>query len=316
MKKVFKSIGVLLILTLMTISVVLGVFYKKDVPLEEIKAEYSLPNSQYVEVNGMPVHYVVDGTGTKDLVLLHGTGSSLHTWQQWVDLMKNEYRIIRLDLPGFGLTGPNPDDRYDIASYMVFLETFFDKMELGDFHLGGNSFGGLLAWNYALKSDSVDKLLLLNASGYERKGVPIPLGFKLAKNPITAPLMRHITPKSVVEKTVLDAFEDDTKVTDEMVDRYYDLLLREGNRDGMVGKSQQIKFNEGGNPKDIRNKTLIMWGDKDGVVPAAHAYNFHKDIKGSELVMYKRMGHLPMEEHAEQSARDVLEFLHEDVAAN
>ncbi len=314
-KKTLVILLSIILLLIIALGVFIGLNYHADGDLAELKEKYSLENSKFINIKNMPVHYTIDGTGEKTLVLLHGTGSSLHTWNSWLEEFKDYYRVIRLDLPGFGLTGPNPKGRYDRIFYSIFLETFVDKLNLGKFHLAGNSFGGYVAWNYALNHPAkVDKLILLDASGYPREDVPTPLGFRLAKDETIGSYMEKITPRYLVEKTVCDAYEDDSMASKEIVDRYFDLLLREGNRKALMLKMQHIKYDNWDKIKLIQNPTLIMWGNKDAVVPPSHAYKFHKDIKDSEFIMYDDIGHLPMEEIPERSAKDVLEFLDTNMA--
>lgn len=316
-KNIFKSLAVILLLLFLCLVVFVAMNYHSDMDFTELKEKYSHSKSQFKEIKGIPVHYSIEGEGKKDILLLHGTGGSLHDWSQWIPYFEKDFRIIRLDLPGFGLTGPNPEGRYDRIFYEIFLETFVDKLGLDDFHIAGNSFGGFLAWNYAFeKSDKVDKLILLNSSGYPREGKKLPIGFRLAGNETLAPLMSKITPKSVVRNTVLDAYEDDSQVTEELVDRFFELLLREGNREALMAKMQQINSENWKEIKQVKVPTLIMWGDKDAIVPAEHAYKFHKDIYKSEFVMYENVGHMPMQEIPQRSAMDVLEFLDKGVAEN
>ena len=104
------------------------------------------------------------------------------------------------------------------------------------------------------------------------------------------------------------------KVTEELVDRFFELLLREGNRGAMFGKMEQINANNWTSIKKIKGPTLIIWGDKDEVVPSEHAYRFHKDIPHAEFIMYEKVGHMPMEEIPEKSAMDVLNFLDKGMA--
>lgn len=315
LKKILKIIGLVLLLLVIGVGVILFMNYHPDKDYSELKDKYSLDHSRFMEIKNMPVHYCVEGTGKKDLLLIHGTGGSLHDWSQWIPYLENDFRIIRLDLPGFGLTGPNPKGRYDRIFYQVFMESFVDKMNLKNFHLAGNSFGGFVAWNYALENpELVDKLILLNSSGYPREDEKLPLGFRLAQNETLSPLMAKITPRSLVKKTVLAAYENDSKVSEELVDRFFELLLREGNRDAMFGKMKQINSNNWTSIKKVQAPTLIIWGDKDEVVPAKHAYRFHKDIPNAEFIMYENVGHMPMEEIPEKSAFDVLEFLDRGVA--
>ncbi len=317
LKRILKILGVILLLLVVALAVVVFMNYHEDIEYSHIKEKYSLEQSHFIEIKGMPVHYTIQGKGEKDIVLIHGTGGSLHDWNQWLPYLENDFRIIRLDLPGFGLTGPNPKNRYDRIFYQVFMESFIDRLNLNHFHMAGNSFGGFVAWNYALENPAkVDRLVLLNSSGYPRVGQKLPLGFRLAKNETLAPWLEKITPRSLVKKTLLAAYEDDTQVDEILVDRFFELLLREGNRKAMFGKMSQINSDNWSSIKKIRAPTLIIWGDKDEVVPVEHAYRFHKDIPKSEFVLYENIGHMPMEEIPERSAKDMLEFLDVGVAEN
>ncbi len=289
----------------------LGFFnYKSDIPIEVIKAKYELPHSQYMPLQGMDVHYTVEGQGDT-LVLLHGTSSSVHTWNDWAKLLKDQYTIIRMDLPGFGITGPHPKDTYDNEAYLSFLLAFFDQIGIHKAHVAGNSFGGYLTWMFGLSyPERVHKLILLDPSGYPLPaGTDIPLGFKMATNPITSTFMHKITPRSLVEKTVYDAYEADSQISEATKDRYYDLLLREGNRRGLTGKMQQIKRDQWKRIPEIKAPTLIMWGDKDEVLSVKSAPRFHQDLPNSQLIIYPNIGHLPMEEIPEKSAADARAFL-------
>ncbi len=310
MKKLFKKLGILLLLMVLGILLFIILNYKSDIPVSTIKAKYELPHSQYTKVLGMNVHYTIEGTGDT-LVLLHGTSSSLHTWDQWTNLLKDKYTIIRMDLPGFGITGPHPQNKYDNQAYMEFLNAFFNNLQIQKAHVGGNSFGGYLTWLFGLHyPEKVDKLILVDPSGYPLpEGTDIPLGFKMASHPITAAIMNKITPRFLVEKTVYDAYEEDDKISQEIKDRYYDLLLREGNRKGLTEKMQQIKREHWQRMSEIKAPTLIMWGDKDEVLSVKAAPRFHEDLPNSQLIIYPNIGHIPMEEIPQQSAADVRAFL-------
>lgn len=285
--------------------------YQGDIPADEIKAKYSYSDSHFLEHEGLEIHYRVTGEGP-DVVLLHGTASSLHTWEDWTEDLKKDHRVISLDLPGFGLTGPEPSNNYSPSRYVEILHAVMMHLEVDSCVMAGNSFGGFVAWNYAVKYPaSVNKLCLINSSGYPRGDQPTPLSFKLATNPITQPLVRHVTPRMMVSRTVDVVFFDDTKITDQLVDRYYEMLLRDGNRDGLIGRLNQVKNENSEDIKKIACPTLIMWGDDDQLVRPEDAYKFESDIAGSRLIMYENMGHVPMEEIPERSVADFSVFLAE-----
>lgn len=290
--------------------IVLAMHYKNDLPLDYLKEKYALEQSQYQDILGMPMHYVKEGNGEKTLVLLHGTGGSVRDWDLWVEELKDSFQIVRLDLPGFGLTGANPENVYTHEFYMNFMEQAFDAIGLDSFALAGNSFGGHLAWNYAVQhADKVEELILIASSGYPRKSKKLPIAFRLGSNPFLSKWLEKITPRYIIEKTAYDVYADDSQVTDERIDRYYELLLREGNRKAVMQRLQQVKQDRHHLIKNLKMPVLIMSGDKDVLVPVENAHRFHEDISNSTLKIYKNVGHVPMEEIPEQTAKDVIKFL-------
>lgn len=288
----------------------LAVGYAPDIPAQEIRAKYAYPESQFVPVQGMDAHCRVTGSGPETIVLLHGTSSSVHTWQGWTTMLDPHYRVVSFDLPGFGLTGPFPHTDYSPERYLEFITEVLHALDVQTFHLAGNSFGGFLAWRFAVEHpDRVSKLILLNSSGYPRGDQPTPLGFRLAMNEWMRPVFTKITPRSVVSRTVHEVYFDQGKVTDALIDRYYALLLREGNRDALMYRIQQVKHETAEEVRNVKCPTLILWGDHDRVVTPDDAPKFHRDIAGSELIVYQNMGHVPMEEDPERTMADVIRFL-------
>ncbi len=287
--------------------------WRSDIPVEEIIEKYAYPNSQFLELDGMNVHYRIDGDTGETIVLLHGTASSLHTWEGWTEALSPYYRVVSFDLPGFGITGPEPNGDYTRERYLRFIDDVLVKLNVDSCHMAGNSFGGYMAWSYAVKHpEKVKKLAILDASGYPRGDQPTPISFKMQKMEWLKPVLTNITPEFLIRKSVKVVYYDESKVTDQLVQRYYDLLLREGNREGLMGKSQQITYDYTDEIKRIQCPTLIMWGDTDRLVNVDAAPRFHADIPNSELLIYENMGHVPMEEIPQRSAQDFRAFLEKD----
>jgi pimeloyl-ACP methyl ester carboxylesterase len=243
-------------------------------------------------------------------VLIHGTSASLHTWDSLTLLLKDKKKIIRFDLPAFGLTGPNKENTYNADVYNIFVDSVLEKLKITSCIVAGNSLGGSIAWHYALYNKSrVQQLILLDASGYPKKNEKGSLGFKIASMPVINNLLLWVTPKFLVKKSLEGVFVDKTKINDESINRYHDLLLREGNR-----KAALSIFKAGFKPtpapiKTITIPTLIIWGDQDQLINVSNAYLFNKDIKGSKLVVLKNVGHAPMEETPTKVAAAIRAFL-------
>jgi pimeloyl-ACP methyl ester carboxylesterase len=214
-------------------------FWKNDIPLETLKSKYASPSSSFVDVMQMKVHYRDEGikSDSVPLVLIHGTGASLHTWEHGVNALKDSFRIITLDLPAYGLTGPNPDRIYSQEFYVDFMNEFLKSIQVDQCIIGGNSLGGAIAWNYTHQyPEKVKKLILIDAAGYPMISESKPIAFTLAQIPVLKHVLNFITPKFLAEKSVINVYEDPTKVTDTLVNRYYELFLRAGNRQAFVDR--------------------------------------------------------------------------------
>lgn len=312
-KRIFQGVGLLIVLALVVIAVSVVRFDKAKDEL----AKYAAAPSQFISLADGAVAHVRD-QGNREgpvLVLIHGSNASLHTWEPWVALLGAKYRIVTMDMPGHGLTGAVPGDDYSRTGMVTFTHEVLQKLGLTHYAIGGNSMGGGVAAQYAEDYPrEVTALILVDAAGLPRKmqpGEKIPLGFRIARMPVLNKIMLYVSPRSIFEEGVRKVFVDQSKVTNEMIDRYYDLNLYDGNR-----RATGIRFRLPQNDEtvaeklgEIRALTLILWGDKDGLIPVENAAEFQKRISGAKVVIYPNVGHIPMEEVAEKSAADVDAFL-------
>ncbi len=304
MRKTLKYLGYFTILLLvLTLSQL-----RCNIPVDDLKPLYTNAESKFIEVDNMQVHYRIEGNGPP-LVLLHGMAASLHTWEGWVKELKGDFKVISLDLPAFGLTGPNPSGDYSIQYYLDFVHRFMDKLGIHEFHLAGNSLGGLIAWNYALSyPHQIKKLILIDAAGYTKNQAK-PFIFKIATTPVLKDVMEMLSPKYLFRMSIKDVYGNDELVTDSLVDRYYNLMLRDGNRKAFVQRTNSgFEFQTERIP-EIETPTLIQWGEVDKWIPLEHATLFQQAIPNSQLIVYKGVGHVPMEEIPVVTAADARAFL-------
>lgn len=313
MKLITKIIKIFLFSIGFLAIIIVSLYGYRDIPLEELKAKYAPAPSTFISVNGMDVHFRDEGDAADSIpiVLIHGTGSSLHTFEGWTAQLKRDYRVVRMDLPGYGLTGPFPDRNYSIDNYVDFLMHFLNSLEIKKCVLGGNSLGGGIAWSFAAKyPEMVDKLILIDASGYASEAKSVPLAFKIAQIPVVKNVFTFITPRFVAKASVENVYADKTKITEALVDRYFELTLREGNRQAFIDrfeiKKDSIAHN---NIKLIEQRTLVLWGEQDLLIPMEKAYQFHNDMPNDTLVIMKNVGHVPMEESPNQSLEMIISFL-------
>ena len=284
-----------------------------DRPVTELTARWAPPPSQFVRIGGLDAH--VRDEGRRDdplpLVLLHGTSASLHTWDGWVRALEGTHRVIRVDMPGFGLTGPAPDGDYTIDAYVRFVVALLDHYRLERCVLVGNSFGGRVAWETALADPArVRALVLVDSAGYAIESQSVPIGFRLAKVPGLNKLLSRVTPRALVESSVKNVYGDPGLVMPELVDRYYELTLREGNRGALVQRFLQAPAGPDQHRiREIGVPTLIIWGGRDRLIPAAYALRFEKDVAGSRRVEFPALGHVPHEEDPAATVAAVQAFL-------
>ncbi len=298
--KALKIAGgvVALVLALAGVGVVSA--WAPDRPVETLKARWAPAPSQFVALNGMQVHLRDEGPrdDPQPIVLLHGTSASLHTWEGWVAALKGQHRVVTVDLPGFGLTGPAPDGDYHLPHYADFVVSVLDHLQLKQVVLAGNSLGGEIAWMTAVgHPERVSKLVLVDAGGYPFKTEGMPIGFKVARIPALKPLMAHMLPRHMIESSVRSVYGDPSKVTPELIDRYYELTLREGNRESLAARFSQSPLGAYADQiKQIKQPTLIIWGGQDHLITPDNADKFQHDIAGSRLVVFDKLGHVPQEE--------------------
>ncbi|HOC60870.1 MAG TPA: alpha/beta hydrolase [Smithellaceae bacterium] len=275
---------------------------------KEIEQKYISETSKFINIDGLNVHYRDEGQGPV-LLCLHGIQSSLHTWDGWVKEMKNDYRIIRLDLPGWGFTGASnfgyqPDDTIE------FLKKFVDALHVQKMNIAGNSYGGFLAWNFVVKHpDRVDKLIVIDGGGYPFEP---PLAVRLMTAPVVKNLYPLVTPRFVVAKFVGDVYGENSRIPEDTIDRYYDLMMYKDNRKESVKffETMKGKMNkESPDIKTIKIPTLILWGRQDKWIPISLMHRFKSDIPHARTIAYDEAGHIPMEQIPEITARDAALFL-------
>lgn len=291
-----------------------------EIPVDELRTRYANADSRFLDLgDGVKLHYRDEGQGPV-IVLLHGVMSSLHTWDGWTAELTRHYRVIRVDLPGFGLTGPSSViDYYDTPSMVALLDRVL-KQVVGEepVFLAGNSLGGYLSWNYAIAyPQQVRGLIVIDPVSYPQK---TPWIISLIGTPIIGAPGRWIVPRFIVDMNVREVYGDSSRITDAAYQRYFDLLLRPGNRDAMVDIFQALKVRAqdphlGDGISSIKVPTQVQWGGKDAWVPPEFAARWQQDVPAAEVITYADAGHIPMEEIPERSVADAERFLRSVIAS-
>jgi pimeloyl-ACP methyl ester carboxylesterase len=311
--RLLRLFGLLLMLTALAVPIMRA----PDRAVQTLVARWAPLPSDFIDVKGQIVHLRDEGprSDPSPIVLLHGTGASLHTWEGWVRTLKKTRRVITFDLPAFGLTGPFTGqyaaDDYRGDTYARFVLDVLDVLKVSNAVIGGNSLGGEVAWRTAtLAPARFTRLVLIDASGYDFTPGSVPLGFRIARIPVLNRLGEHLLPRALVAASVANVYADDSRITEALVDRYYELTLREGNRRALGHRMQQLEPGAAaGRLKTIAMPTLVLWGGADQLIPVLNAQRFASDIQGARVVVLDQLGHVPHEEDPARSLAPVLEFL-------
>ncbi|MXO89652.1 alpha/beta fold hydrolase [Pontixanthobacter aquaemixtae] len=310
MKRIAKILGVVAALLVIAFLI----FRTPDTDPAEMRAKYGGEPSQFIELDdGLTVH--LRDEGPKDapvIVLLHGSNADLHTWEPWVERLSADYRVIRFDQIGHGLTGPAMDGNYALNGFVADIDEIANKLGLEKFVLAGNSMGGWISMGYALEHpERLNGLVLVDASGapIKREGGGN-LVYKLAAIPGVGAAMSALLPRSVVETSLSQSVSNQQIVTSDAVDRYWELARYPGNRAATRTRftTPRHVFTEA-EAAAMTVPTLVMWGEEDSLVPYDAAGWYMGHLPNAALANYPGIGHLPMEEAPDMSADDIRKFM-------
>jgi pimeloyl-ACP methyl ester carboxylesterase len=290
-----------------------------SLPRDILRRRYAQQGSKFVSIMGTDVHYVEEGSG-EPLVMIHGFASSLHTWDGVSAELARSYRVIRLDLPPFGVTGPlrsaaGAIETMDMPAYRRFIDTFMQALGVGRATLIGNSLGGLISWDYAVRHrDAVERLVLIDSAGFPMK-LPIYIGlFNSALVRMSAPWW---LPEPIIKSAVRNVYGDARRLAAPVLRRYIEFFHGEGTRAAIGKMVPTLNFADldTGVLRTLDVPSLVLWGAQDRWIPPAHAAEFAQRIPGAQLVMYPGLGHIPMEEDPAQVLDDLRTFLAKDTVS-
>ena len=303
--KIYKKLKFLL-----KLSYLLAVFSScSNTPTKEsLESVYARSPSKFITVQNTRIHYRDEGSGPV-IVLLHGVLASLHTWDGWARDLSKDHRVIRFDVPAFGLTGKIGNDDYTLENYFLVMNDFFKALNLPEqFVIAGNSLGGYLAWNYAVKHPQrISKIALLDAGAYPQE---LPSVMSLMINPLVRNLPASMTPDYMVKKNVESVYGDVSRIKPEVIQLYKDINLYPGTKEASVKLFTYVKDLVKNEPlmlKTLKMPVLVMWGEKDKWVPFNPRWK--EDLPRAHFIMYPGVGHVPMEEIPELSVSDFRKWL-------
>jgi len=276
----------------------------------ELEKTYGSPKNAYVSALGVNLHYQDTGPSKNviPIVFLHGFGASLQTWDTWAQALSDDYRVISVDLPGFGLTGEDPSGIYTDQRSVEVLEAFLKELKIPKVVLVGNSMGGKFAWQFAARyPNQVSKLVLISPDGYASPGIEYG---KKAKVPAIADLYRYFFSKTFLAMNLEPAYANPKTLNDALVNRYYDLMLAPGVRGAILARMQQTVLQDPvPSLASIQVPTLLIWGEKDAFIPISNSNDYLKVMPNAKRVSLPNIGHLPQEEQPSIGLQVLKEFL-------
>ncbi len=283
--------------------------YTPDKPRAALEAKYLTAADRFVEIDGIRLRMRDTGPrGAPALILLHGFGSSLETWESWATILAADYRVIRFDLPGFGLTGPDPTGDYSDGRGVTLVEALMDELHLDHATIIGNSLGGKIAWMFAAAHpERTSKLVLISPDGFASPGFAYG---KPAEVPFMVRLLPYTLPDPLLRMSLEPAYGDPKHLTKPTFERYRDMMLAPGDRAAMVARMRQVMLQ---NPisilQTIKAPTLLLWGEQDGMIPIDNAMDYRRAIPKTIFVALPGLGHVPFEEAPDVSIKPLLSFL-------
>lgn len=301
----------LALVALLVIAFAIAAWVYRDIPVETMVAKYGNPGSKYVEIDGVKMHYVDEGSGPP-ILLIHAHYSSLRMWEPWAQKMKATHRVVRLDMTSHGLTRPDPSGDYTIDRGLQLIEGFTQAVGLDRFVMGGASLGGTHSIRYtANHPEQVERLILLNPGALEGRAATKRTNSPLSRGLL--PLLQYITPRSLAVLITSSGFADKSKIPPGLIDEWYEFWLMEGQRKAEIARVLQYK------PGDIEAQigrvsapVLLMWGEANPIAHFEQAAEMQKLLKSApsvRLISYPGVGHMATYEAGEETARDALAWI-------
>ena len=320
MKSFFKWTGIVLV-TILIVAIFRGTYL--DISRQELEEKYALGESKFLILkDGSRIHYRDEGNNERPvIVLLHGFNGSLFNFEGLVSLLAEDFRLVSLDLPAFGLTGAVPSANYMIENFVNTVLEVTTQLGIEKFSIVGNSMGGHVAWRYVLEyPDQIQGLILIAAGGViseedlerlDQQRNDSPIVWKLMDSSFARKILLFFTPRFFAEQGLQTAVTDPKLVTEKLVSQFHELALLEGSREAIMSMIRGDRHSSGG--PEIYNKisapTLVIHGEEDNLIKVESSKYFEENIPEVEVKIYEGIGHLPMYEDPQRTSKDIKDFL-------
>ena len=299
---------------LLCILVICILFWTPDRERHALEARYLADRADMITLLGTDLHVRDDGPRDQHaVVMLHGLGASLHTWEPWAQALARDFRVIRFDMPGAGLSPPDSSNDYSDGRMIALLLALMRDRQLESIDLIGHSMGGRIAWRFAAdQPDRLRRLILVAPDGFASPGFEYNTPPEV---PLFMEAMRYFLPEFMFAANVEASYANPGRLTDQTLQRYYDLVLAPGNRAALLERTRQTRLLP---PAPIlatiMAHTLLIWGERDLMIPFSNADDYLAHLPNAGLVSYPGLGHVPHEEAPNKVLPAVVAFLKAPVA--
>jgi pimeloyl-ACP methyl ester carboxylesterase len=308
------------ILAVLALIVIVGgiALYRPDIPYDRLEAKYAGPTSKFVDLpGGVRLHYREDGDPSKPTVLLvHGFGDSFLSWARWIEILSPDFHVLTIDLPGHGLTRAPAGYQPSADAFAEVVDAFAQKLALPPFAIVGNSMGGGVAWQVAVRYPRrVNALVLVDAAGWPASTLKKPpLAFQLLQTPVGVFWLKHFDNNALTGQALKADVVRKELITPQFVDRWQEVHRAPGHRDILMSirPGEHSRATEAVLSK-IAVPTLVLHGEKDVIIEPESGRKFAAAIPGAKLILFPDAGHLPQVDIPDRSAQDVAAFLKANV---
>ncbi|MEC9375284.1 MAG: alpha/beta hydrolase [Pseudomonadota bacterium] len=305
-----KTLMASCLLGVLMLSVIFALWAYKDIPAEVLEKKYLSKSSRFMNISGVRVHYRDEGPKEAPaILLLHANFASLLGWEPWVKALEDKYRVIRFDFTSHGLTGPDPSGDYTMERTLNITKRFIDATLPEQFSIAGTSMGGTVALLYASQNpERINNLILLSPgalAGQEQKN--------RGDVPDEAYILKYIMPRALPEFMLRGGVGDPDNLDQALVDRWYDMWRREGQREAQLDRLKQYKVeNLEAIIQAIKTKVLLMWGEENRTANFEQSREFLRLLKNAnsvDFISYPGVGHMAVQEAGDRIALDVRAFM-------
>ena len=285
-------------------------------PLPQIIAKYADADSHFIEIDDVRLHYKDQGAGPA-VLLIHGSSGDLGDFDGWMStLLAQHWRVVRIDLPGFGLSGPVPNGNYSIDHMQSLIDGLMDELGIERFALVGTSYGGPVAFRYAAtRTDRVTGLVIMNSAGVEFGKQDVDA--KTGEKKFYAASVSDTVSRDATALAIRRAFTDPSRISDAWIDRKVDFSNIVGrDREGALAIDQYVR----GNPErvlaHVRASVLVFWGGANKALSQETADRFLAALTHAayrEKAVQPGGGHMMHVEMPEPTVATVAKFLQKRV---